>query len=198
VALTETVPDVLDAAADRIDAAPGTNALDAISDALPFPASRYAQPERDQLAGDTYYALLAYLPFHVDLIGPWSDTETPDRVAQKLRQCARTLRKGGPARIEDQPPIPAQATVTNLVERAAHGNRRRKAPTFQSDAMELRHRRGVLASVLTRQRKANHPQPSKILETELAIGELDRQLAELEQGDSDARPAVAAGTWSGL
>jgi hypothetical protein len=197
--VTDATADLLEQAAERIDAAPGTNVLDALRLSLPDGATRRDQAVRDQLAGDAYYALLDYLPAHVELLAAWSDREMPDLVASTLRRCARTVRKGGPARIEDQPPIPAPAAVTSLVERAEHGNRRpRKAPEFGSPELRLRHRRGVLASVLTRQQKAKHPAPAKILETELAIGEIDRQLAEL---DADAPAEQATGTggsWSGL
>jgi len=184
--VTDATANLLERAADRIDAAPGTNVLDALRESLPPGQTRAAVRARDQLAGDAYFALLDYLPPHLDMLAPWSDREMPELVAQMLRRCARTLRKGGPARIEDQPPIPAAASVTNLVERAETGNRKpRKSPTFANDQMRLRHRRGTLASVLTRQQKSSHPQPHKILETELAITEIDRQLAQLSESESD-------------
>jgi hypothetical protein len=188
----QAVATLLEAAADRIDASPGTNALDAMRAANPHPPGTGARSDttaRDQLAADAYYALLEYLPMHVDLIGPWSDTETPDRVAQKLRQCARTIRKGGPARIEDQPPPPAAAPADVVLADGAthrtHGRRRNYTYTPEG---RLRASRGHTVSALTRQQKSRHPDPRRITELELQLVDIDRQLAELE---GDAEPSRA-------
>jgi hypothetical protein len=79
---TRRAADFLEAAADLVDDAPGMNVLDAFALLV----------GSDERIGDAYYALLRDLAPHVELLAPWSDAETSDRVAHRLRRAAKELR----------------------------------------------------------------------------------------------------------
>jgi hypothetical protein len=102
------VPAILRRAAEQIDAAPGTNVLEALGYA------HHVLDVPDRRRGDAYYALLEYLPPHVDMLGPWSDREDPAIVASKLGACARTIEKGGPAIVPADPHMPPDLAAVRL------------------------------------------------------------------------------------
>ena len=183
----------LEAAALLVEAEPGLNVLDALHrTSQPI----HPQAARDQLVGDTYYALLAYLPPHVDEIGAWSDAETADRVATKLRQLARTIRKGGFTHVDGAVPPLADPSDVALTSRAATGNRRGGVPGKRNFTPEgkLRLQRATAQRWLGVQQRKPHPDAHKLTELELRIAEIDRQLAELEGEEEDGeRELVAAG-----
>lgn len=183
----------LEAAALLVEAEPGLNVLDAL-----HRTSQPIQPQaaRDRLVADTYYALLAYLPPHVEWIGAWSDAETADRVATKLRQLARTIRKGGFAHVDGAVPPLADPSDVALTSRAATGNRRGGVPGKRNFTPEgkLRLQRATAQRWLAVQQRKSHPDAHKVTELELRIAEIDRQLAELEGEEEDGeRELVAAG-----
>ena len=72
----------LEAAAELVATNHGMNVLDAFA----------LLHGDDQVRGDAYYALLADLAPHVEYLGPWSDRETNDRAAHRLRRAAKELR----------------------------------------------------------------------------------------------------------
>ena len=188
----------LESAADLIEAEPGLNVLDALCRAAP--AAHLPRADRDQLYGDTYYALLAYLPPHVEYLAPWSDGETADRVATKLRQLARTLRKGGPVHVEATvPPLPDPSDVAVTVRAEAAG---RKAKRNMTREGSLRIQRATAQRWLDVQRRKAHPDPQKMTDLELRLAEIDRQLADLEAqaliAESQAFPADRRPSRSGL
>lgn len=186
----------LEAAAMLVEAEPGLNVLDALQRTA---APITPQAARDALVGDTYYALLAYLPPHVEWIGAWSDAETSDRVATKLRQLARTIRKGGPARVDGQlPPLadPSDVALTVRAEAASRGGP--KATRNYTPAGKLRLQRATAQRWLGVQQRKQHPDPHRLTELELRIAEIDRQLAELEgEGEDGERELVAADNGNG-
>jgi len=193
------IADVLDSAAAEIDRLPGTNVLDALRSA------HLAHGSDDTRIGETYYQLLGYLPHHVEYLAPWSDAETPDRVASKLRQFARTLRKGGPHRVEEHGPppraAPADAELVGVAashNRGAHlrpgaraGHHHRKPISEWPRDAQLRQRVGHLQSALVRMRRGKHPNPTKITAAELELAEVQRELAELN-GDPPPNGDAAA------
>ena len=198
---TAAVAAVLERAAELIDGSPGMNALDAQREAILERTNgkgRARQAVIDQLAGDTYYALLDYLPPHVDQIGRWSDAETPDRVAAKLRQLARTLRKGGPAHVDGPPPLADPSDVA-LTERAGHAGRpapgraERKAArrNFTPDG-RLRLQLSTARRWLAVQQRKAHPDAHKVTELELRIAEIERELAALDGEEAEAEGDAAA------
>jgi len=176
--------DVLERAAELIEQTPGTNALDANREAvMGFVASeRITTPaDADRLAADTYYALLDYLPPDVDMVGPWSDRETSDRVAGKMRGCARTIRRGGPVHVDATvPPVGADVVdiATNRNRGVDHHMRPHKTPPTGLAA--LTYERGIVASAIMRAKRAAHPNAAKLTANEIRLAELDRQIAELE------------------
>jgi len=184
-----TIAALLESAADRIDAAPGTNVLDALRE------SHLAHGSDDTTIADTYYTLLAYLPVGVTYLAPWSDHETPDRVAGKLRQCARTTRRGGPHRVEDHAPPVTRETDLEVVQPAGsrhRGHKHQRGPAQRTRRPEsewardaqLRLEIGRTQSALVRMRRGKHPNPTKITAAELRLAEAQRELAQLE-GDPD-------------
>jgi len=183
----------LEAAAMLVEAEPGLNVLDALQRTAAPIKPRAA---RDQVVGDTYYALLAYLPPHVEAIGAWSDAETSDRVAHKLRQLARTIRKGGPAHVDGALPPLADPSDVALTVRAEAASRGRKATRNFTPEGKLRLQRATAQRWLGVQQRKAHPDPHKLTELELRIAAIDRELAELE-GDGEEedgeRELVAAG-----
>jgi len=72
----------LEAAAVWVATSPGMNVLEAFA----------VTDGDDRVRGDAYYALLADLAPHVELLAPWSDRETNDRVAHRCRRAAKELR----------------------------------------------------------------------------------------------------------
>jgi hypothetical protein len=72
----------LEAAAELVATNAGLNVLDAFG-------LLYGD---DEVRSDAYYALLSDLAPHVELLGPWSDAETSDRVAHRCRRAAKELR----------------------------------------------------------------------------------------------------------
>jgi len=180
--------DVLERAAELIEQTPGTNALDANREAIMgFVAAQRitALPDVDRLAADTYYALFEYLPPDVELIGPWSDRDTPERVAGKMRGCARTIRRGGPAHVDATVPT----VGADVVDIATNRNRgvdhhiRSTRPTTPLTALTFE--RGIVASAIVRARKAAHPNAAKLTANEIRLAELDREIAELSAGQAD-------------
>jgi len=207
----ETIALMLDESADRIIGQPGTNVLDAMRDAFQTAGAD------DTIIGDTYYTLREYLPPHVDLLAPWSDSETADRVVEKLRNCARTTRRGGPARIDDHPPTPASERDLAVVDPAGgrrRGHKHERSPSQSkrrpgSRDAELRMVIGQAKSSLVRMRRGKHPNPQKILDAELRLEEAQRELEGIEERADDARAVDdelrrngyqrdAAGSLSGL
>jgi len=187
-----SVAELLERSAIRVESSPGLNVLDAIREE----SAEIPKPSRDEILVDTFYRLLDYLPPYVDSLEHWSDTETSDRVAGKLRQLARTMRNGGPAHV-DAIASPATSDEADLVEQTTGRNRgstHRRRPEAEWDpASQLRQERGRLLSALTRMRRAKHPNGQKILDAELRVAEIDRDLASTgEQGSSDAADGMAA------
>jgi hypothetical protein len=192
----------LEGAAMLVEAEPGLNVLDALQRTA-APIKPHAA--RDQLVGDTYYALLGYLPPHVEEIGAWSDAETSDRVAQKLRQLARTIRKGGPAHVDGQlPPLadPSDVALTERAEAAGRGRRGGGVPGKRNmtPVGRLRIQRAAAQRWLAAHQRKAHPPAAKVTELELRIAAIDRELAELE-GDGEEedgeRELVAVGNGNG-
>lgn len=180
--------ELLEQAADAIEASPGLNVLDAWRQLTEGePAGR-----RDRVVGNAYYLLLDYLPLGTESLAHWSDAETSDRVAIKLRQLGRTLRRGGPAKIEDQSvpaglaaePEPEEPAPVVGNRKGRHKHERRAGHAKQdrppkSELARLRHQRGITAGAITRQKRAKHPQGAKLTENELLLVELDRRIAQL-------------------
>jgi hypothetical protein len=194
---TGAVAAQLETAADLVAASPGLNVLDAFRQAAD--AAHLRGPDRDAVVGDAYYQLLGYLPPHVVLLAPWSDSETSERVAAKLQQLARTLRKGGPAKIESLPPLadPADLTLTTVRAEAAS---RAKAPRTFTEEGRLRLQRSTALRWLQVQQRKAHPDAAKVTELQLRIAAIDRELAEQATAAATAdgelveeRELVAAG-----
>lgn len=182
------VAELLERAAIEVESSPGTNVLDAIrssSTVLP-------EDERDRMLADTFFALLDYLPPHVDSLARWSDNETSERAAGKLRQLARTMRNGGPREVEALPAMPSSAE-TQLVDEAGsrnHPKKHNRRPEHEwSVESQLRQERGRLLSALTRMRRAKHPNAHEITEKELRVVEVERELAQIE-ADAKAQELI--------
>lgn len=172
---------VLDAAADLIDSQPGTNVLDALREA------HLAHASDDTQIGEVYYLLLDYVPPHVEFLGPWSDSETPDRVAGKLRQLAKTTRKGGPAKITATPAAPIVPEALVAGGRNAGAGKQR----HYSREAKLNMQRATARRWLAVQQRKAHPDPHKVTELELRIAEIDRELAALNAGEESPGDAAA-------
>jgi len=204
------VAELLELAAVNVEASPGRNVLDAIRDVtVDLPRA-----DRDVILCDTFYRLLDYLPAHVDSLAHWSDAETSDRVAGKLRQLARSIRNGGPRQVDALVlPAPGEAELMRTAtSRNRHEHRRRPETEWPRDA-QLRLERGRVQSAIVRMRRAKHPRTTDITAKELRLVEIDRELAEvgvepdaaavddLDAGAPERRPGhelAAAGSWSGL
>jgi len=164
----------LTAASKLLDQSPGLNVLDALRQA------HESAGASDDLIGDTYYVLLGYIDPAGGYLAPWSDSDTHDRVASRLRSAARSL--NGSHRVSAQPGLPASAAIQVVAK-----TDKRKSYAFRDPAGKLKHRRGVLASVLTRQLKAGASR-KRIQETEAAIAKLDAELALLGIDVNEATP----------
>lgn len=186
-----TVAELLELAAINVERSPGRNVLDAIRDET----ADVPRAERDAILCDTFYRLLDYLPPHVDSLARWSDAETGDRVAGKLRQLARSIRNGGPRQV-DALVLPPTPDELDLVRTAESRNRHTRRPETEwpRDA-QLRLERGRVQSALVRMRRAKHPRHHDITEKELRLVEIDRELASMgEQSDGGDADQPEAGT----
>jgi len=178
-----SIAELLELAAISVERSPGRNVLDAIRDET----AELPQAERDVILCGTFYRLLDYLPPHVDSLARWSDTETSDRVAGKLRQLARSIRNGGPRQVEAL--VLATPADAELLRSAESRNRPKRRPEAEwSRDAQLRQEQGRIRSALVRMRRAKHPRTHDITEYELRLVEIDRELAAL--GDQPA-PAAA-------
>ena len=81
-ARTQRAASFLEAAAELVHTNHGMNVLDAFA----------LLHGDDEVRGDAYYALLRDLEPYVELLAPWSDRETNDRVAHRCRRAAKELR----------------------------------------------------------------------------------------------------------
>jgi len=152
------------------------NVLDALRVASGAPYSA-----NDLLIGAAYYALLRYLPDEVDMLAPWSDANDAVYVGKKLRACARTLRRGGPAHVEPVY-VPATRDEIDLVERTETRNRKpRRAEKDWPVESRLQMERGRLKSALARMRVARHPDPAKVTAAELRLQQVNDELATLAE-----------------
>lgn len=192
--MSETVAELLERAAIRVESSPGLNVLDAIR----AESEGMEQHERDEVLADSFFRLLDYLPPHVDSLAEWSDRESSDRVAGKLRQLARTIRKGGPTHVEalSTPPTSEERELVDLA--GSHNRSTRRPENDWNRESQLRVERGRLLSALVRMRRAKHPRAHDITERELRVAAIDRELAEIANGLDDAPPARREGLESGL
>lgn len=176
-----------------IESAPGTNVLDAYAQ-----LTAGQEPKaRSALVCAAYFALLDYLPPHVELLAHWSDAETAERVAGKLRQLAATTRKGGPAEVPILPPpsdeVLEHATGRNKLGAAKHTHKPGGPRPPGSPLALLRHEAGVLEGALTRARRAKHPDVAKQTENTLRLEAVQREIRELEEAEKAEADAEVDG-----
>jgi len=177
----------LEAAAELIERAPGTNVLDALREA------HHAVNASELLVSQTYYALLEYLPPHVEYLAPWSDTETAERVATKLRQLARTIRKGGPARIAATPDagtiVPElDSAARNRVDHPKPGKRKlggQPGKRTYTPESRLRLEAAQVRSAIVRGGRAAHPNLAKLARNRDRLAVIEAQLDQLQAAAAD-------------
>jgi hypothetical protein len=111
---SEQIAAQLVAAATVLDRSPGLNVLDALGQ-----VNRDASPA---LIGGAYFALLRYLDPRDGLLGPWSDRETNERAAARVRSAARAVAEGQSAtHVAAAPGLPASAMPPVVAKRTEHG-----------------------------------------------------------------------------
>jgi hypothetical protein len=107
------------------------------------------------------------------------------------------MRNGGPARVDaiSSPPTRDEADLVERTTGRNRGSTHRRRPEAEWDPdSRLLVERGRLVSALVRMRRAKHPNGQKILDAELRVAEIDRELASPgEQGSRDPADGKATG-----